>query len=199
MKTKILLFFILLFSSCATKVTTVLPIPEHESVDLGLSVKWAKYNVGATKPEERGQFFHWSNNEENYMSSMNDLRDLSIINIKYKLTPNNDVASELWDNGWRTPTMEELKELTEKCTWEWSEYNGAVGQLVTGPNGNSIFLPFTGIGDIQWGAIYTSKGYYWSSSVANDKEAYYLYFDLSQTSIKEITRKEKLVIRAVKD
>lgn len=199
---KNIIFFtliILSLNSCAHKITKVEAIPEHEYVDLGLSVKWAKYNIGANKPEEVGSYFIWGKeNGKNYMGSNAELYDQSIININNILTPNNDIVTELWDNDWRLPTKEDFEELKTKCTWEWSEYNGSVGQKITGPNGNSIFLPFGGIGDVQWGAIYTEQGYYWSSSVAENENAYYFHFDLSESSIKEINRLEKLTIRAVK-
>lgn len=194
----LILFTLLLLNSCAHKITKVEAIPEHEYVDLGLSVKWAKYNVGANKPEERGQYFQWGLEGTNVMQEKLDLYNDMIVTYKYELNAKNDIASLLWDNDWRIPTAAEFKELQEKCAWEWAEVNGVAGQEITGPNGNKLFLPFAGIGDVQWGAIYTDQGFYWSSSVAENGEAQCLQFDLSANKLNEKTRTEKLTIRAVK-
>lgn len=91
-------------------------VNDYEAVDLGLSVKWATFNYGAAAPEETGNFVHlWGAFED----------------------------GECWEN-WHTPTKDEMNELLYDCTWEWTTYNGVNGQLVTGPNGNSIFLPAAG-------------------------------------------------------
>lgn len=95
-------------------VTVPSLVSDYEAVDLGLSVKWATCNYGATAPEEVGEYV-WINTYE----------------------------VEGWTN-WRIPTEEELRELEYDCTWEWTTYKGMNGQLVTGPNGNSIFLPAAG-------------------------------------------------------
>ena len=87
----------------------------RESVDLGLSVKWATCNVGASAQDEKGNYLSW------------------------------EEASETnWGDGWRIPTMEECRELIDECTWTGTVQNGVTGYIVTGPNGNSIFLPFCG-------------------------------------------------------
>ena len=84
-----------------------------DCIDLGLSVKWAACNAGASSPEEEGTTFYLSSG--NYGG---------------------------YDTGrWRMPTVAEANELLESCTWEWGIYNGVNGYQVTGPNGNSIFLP----------------------------------------------------------
>lgn len=87
---------------------------EHEYVDLGLSVKWATCNLGASKPEEAGGDYWWGSN--------------SIFR---------DFAQELWGGSWRTPTKAEMEELLTECTWT-NQWNGT---KITGPNGNSIILP----------------------------------------------------------
>ncbi len=199
MKSKILILLpLLLLSSCAQRITKVEALPEHECVDLGLSVKWAKYNMGANKPEERGQYFQWGLKGTNVMQEKLDLYNDMIVNYKFELNEKNDIASILWDNGWRIPTAAEFKELQDMCTWEWAEVNGVAGQEITGPNGNKIFLPFAGIGDVQWGAIYTDQGFYWSSSTAENGESECLQFDLSVKKMQGKERTERLSIRAVK-
>ena len=115
----------------------------HEYVDLGLSVKWATCNVGATKPEEFGSYFAWGETspkstytKENYTyTEKPDILPLSA-----------DAANASWGGAWRLPTQEELDELLLKCTWTWCwNYNGnegLFGYIVTSKiNGNAIFLP----------------------------------------------------------
>ena len=64
-----------------------------------------------------------------------------IIDADGNLTAEYDVATANWGGSWRMPTLAEMKELINNCTWEWTTQNGVYGRKVTGPNGNSIFLP----------------------------------------------------------
>ena len=89
-----------------------------------------------------------------------------------------DAATANWGAGWRMPTQEELQELYDNCTREWTEQNGVSGRLLTGPNGNSIFLPAAGYRSDSSLYNAVSGGYYWSSSLNNyPVEAWLLYFD----------------------
>lgn len=112
------------------------------SVDLGLSVKWASCNIGATNPEQRGASFDW------------------------------DSAHQLEKDGWRLPTKEEFMELIQKCEKKWITQNGVKGFLFTATNGNTIFIPAAGgngcletelgrLADIDGENVY---GHYWSGS-----------------------------------
>ena len=153
-----------------------------EAIDLGLSVKWAPYNVGATKPEEYGGYYAWGETEEKeeytpetykyyYDSDGDDYTDedefedlgVDISSTKY------DVAHVKWGNGWRMPTKAELKELINKCVWERKTINGVIGRLVTGPNGNSIFLPgseyVVGTKENFYKTHVFDAGSYWGSEV----------------------------------
>ena len=132
---------------------TVVPFtPEY--VDLGLSVLWATTNVGARYPEGYGDYFAWGETEPKEAYSWDTYKwcnsaDTSI--TKYNnadgmttLLPEDDAATVNWGGKWRTPTKEELAELRLSCTWEWTTLNGINGHQVTGPNGNSIFIPAGG-------------------------------------------------------
>lgn len=140
-------------------------INRHGYVDLGLSVYWATFNVGGYSPEDYGDYFAWgetapktSYTNANYKISQNDsLNDISG-NTKY------DAASVLWETDyWRLPSEQELEELTNKCSWKWCNYRGTKGYEVTGPNGNSIFLPAAGFRDNSLNYL-GSTGCYWSGS-----------------------------------
>ena len=170
----------------------VFAIPEY--VDLGLSVKWATFNVGATKPEEYGDYFAWGETEPKEVydwstykwcnGSSSSLTKYCISSIygtvdnKTTLELSDDAARANLGGNWRMPTKAEQDELRTNCTWTWTTQNGVKGYKVTSKsNGNSIFLPAAG--DFYGTSLYDegSKGYYWSSSLYdNSSYAYYLSF-----------------------
>ena len=150
-----------------------------EAVDLGLSVKWASFNLGASKPEEYGKYYAWAGTT-GYASS--ESHDFSWKNTPYcndgnynswsKYTSGNatlessdDAATVNLGGSWRMPTHAELQELYNKCTWTWTSQNGINGYKVSASNGKSIFLPAAGY---RYGTSYAyvgSDGLYWSSQV----------------------------------
>ena len=172
--------------------TTLVDANGREYVDLGLSVKWATCNVGATSPEEYGDYFAWSetttketynygNRPPSYGLSSSELQSQGYIDSKYDLTAQYDAATANWGGDWRMPTYDELNELRKKCTWTWTTQNGVNGYKVTGPSGASIFLPAAGY---RLGSSLNDaggSGYFWSSSPDHyfDYFAYYLSFDSS--------------------
>lgn len=137
----------------------------HDYVDLGLSVKWATCNVGASRPEEYGNYYAWGEiqikseyTKENSLTFKKDMGNISG-NSRY------DVARAQWGSSWRLPTLTEIQELIDKCNWEWTTEGGHKGYRVTGPNGNSIFLPAAGY---RYGtSVYNqgSYGYSWSGAL----------------------------------
>ena len=126
----------------------------YEYVDLGLSVKWASYNIGATKPEEYGDYFAWGEVEpkETYSwatykwskGSSSSITKYNANDGKTVLDPEDDAATVILGENYRMPTVEEGNELIEQCTWIWTIYNNVAGYKITGPNGNYIFLPAVG-------------------------------------------------------
>ncbi len=151
---------------------------QYESVDLGLSVKWATFNVGATSPTDLGGLYGWgdvtgTNHSENSDEYPSANPPASICGTEY------DIATKMWGSEWRMPSQAEMVELAEKCTWEWTTVDGVNGMTVTGTNGNSIFLPAgaTRTGDTVSGMV-GKRGNYWSGTlwVSDNKFASYLYF-----------------------
>jgi len=191
-----------------------------ESVDLGLSVEWASCNVGATKPEEYGGYYAWGETEEkddyswstykwcngNHTSFTKYCLDSNYgdVDNKYSLEPLDDVAHMLWENNWRMPTIDEVHELMEKCSWMWTSINDVTGQKVTGPNGNSIFFPAAGY---KLGSEVTdcsSGGRYWSSTLdkslyRTDGNAYILGFGNTNINANAYRRDRGHSIRAVRN
>ena len=163
-------------------------IDGHEYVDLGLSVKWATCNVGASSPEKTGSKFAWGETSEkteytwaNYLNGGNTNIGSDIKGTKY------DAAYVNWGSKWRMPSETEVKELISKCTCKSLTINGVKGYQITGPNGNSIFIP----GD----------GSIWTSSISSNDEdrARYFYIHLIYNSmgIESLFRFKGLFVRAV--
>lgn len=178
------------FTFVATKNSTLTahfaknskPINGHEYVDLGLSVKWATCNVGATSPEDYGGYYAWGETEEKddyswstykWCKGSSDTMTKYCTNSSYgtvdnktTLEPQDDVAHVKWGGSWRMPTEAEQDELHNNCTWTWTTQNGVKGYKVTSKkNGNSIFLPAAGY---RYGTNFYNcggNGYYWSSSL----------------------------------
>ena len=141
---------------------------KHESVDLGLSVKWATTNVGAETPDAFGDYFCYGESEvkplylPEYYTADTNLGNIS--GTKY------DPARTAWGGGWRMPTMEELRELKEKCIWNHTSINGTDGWRVTGINGNSIFLPAAGYRYREWQYYIGVYGFYLSGTAYPGKQ-----------------------------
>ena len=158
----------------------------HEYVDLGLpsGTLWATMNVGASKPEERGDYFAWGetkpkdvyteSNYKYYDMSFNTITkyctrsaDGSIDN-KTELEMSDDAATVNWGINWETPSEEQFRELIRSgnTTISWTKLNDVEGCLiVSNKNGNRIFLPGTGY--YKNGTIYPSYyGAYWANSLS---------------------------------
>lgn len=155
------------------------------AVDLGLSVKWASCNVGASSPEQYGDYYAWgeTSTKDNYswsnykwcdgtlnsLTKYNTNSSFGSVDNKITLELSDDAAHVNWGDSWRMPSNAEWEELMEKCTWTWTTQNGVNGCKVTSmTNGNSIFLPAAGV---QSGSdLYDvgSRSNYWSSSLCTD-------------------------------
>lgn len=159
LKLILILAFALFLHSCGKTDDNV----KLHAVDLGLSVKWANMNVGATKPEANGLFFAWGEvepketyTEDNYKWSPDGYTSFTKYNIHSPgtvdnlatLAPEDDAAHVKLGGKWRMPTVAECNELCTECDWEVIEQNGVKGVKVTGRKegytGKSIFIPFSG-------------------------------------------------------
>lgn len=136
--------------------------PDTDLVDLGLSTKWAKYNVGATDEKQLGGLFGFGD-MTGFQTSIN-LEDYASADI-YKT--DRDVANKVYGSWVTMPTIDEFEELFTECKKEWVEdtENHVAGYKFTGPNGNSIFLPAAGTrtqGNVSGEGL---NGYYLSGSI----------------------------------
>lgn len=176
-----------------------------DAIDLGLSVKWAEHNVGATKSEEYGGYYAWGEIEEkdvyanvNYKYYDNNKEDFVSIGANISATEY-DIAYVSWGKDWRMPTQKEIEELCDGCSWLWTSVNGVNGYRVTGPNGNNIFLPAGGFrvdSDIEGRG---SEGRYWTGTLIENGYSYYLYFDDEIQECDYSHRSYGRTIRPVKD
>lgn len=194
---------------------------ENGAVDLGLSVKQAAYNVGATKPEEYGDYYAWGEVEtkEDYAETNYEFTNVDQYGDYYQVLPGGfsdisktqyDPATVNWGKEWRIPRKLELVELFDKSTFVRTTYNSIEGLRVIGPNGNSIFLPASGYRN-EYGGNYKGEfGYYWTSIYCDSytwssyKSVYIFGWNRSalgnwSTGISDIVSYYGLPIRAVKD
>lgn len=175
----------------------------QKCVDLGLSVKWAYYNVGASSPEDFGDLFAWGELEpkstysesnykhyENYGYTKYGIKEKGndIIDYKTTLDLSDDAAHHYYGGSWRMPTIREWEELHNLCTWEWTKYNTVAGYLVKGKNGNQIFLPYAGCKYYDYFNINTSS--YWTSSLEIDAPGNYAAYSSELTPSRHYMSKE---------
>ena len=171
----------------------------HAWVDLGLpsGTKWATCNIGATSPEEYGDYFAWGETSTKSYMSENSLTDGKYMN-DISGNAQYDAAVANWGGGWRMPTKSEMQELIDKCTWTWTAQNGVNGYKVTSTvNSNSIFLPAAGYRD---GASLNLAGYhgrYWSSTPNGNYSASCLNFGSSSRSVSSNYRHYGRTVRPV--
>ena len=203
--------------------TTQQQEPTGDWVDLGLpsGLLWATRNVGASSPEDYGDYFAWAETQpksyydwSTYSYTCNDDYDgltkyctdsdygcNGYFDNLTILQPGDDAATANWGGGARMPTKEEWQELYNNCTSVYTTQNGVNGRRFTGPNGNSLFLPAAGY---RWNVELSNAGYggdYWSSSLNTD-DPYYawgVYFDSGWAYVYGSMRYYGRSVRAVRE
>ena len=194
----------------------------HEYVDLALpsGTMWATMNIGASSPEEYGDYFAWGettpkgyydwgtykwcNNGDAGMLTKYCTSSSSGYNGftdgKTELDPEDDAATAAWGAEWRTPSLDQIQELIDNCTIEWTTKNGVNGRLFTSNiNGASLFFPAAGN---RWSSgLYdtSTDGYYWSRTLYTSylSNACCLYFKSGWVGNHNVNRMMGLSVRAV--
>ncbi len=144
-------------------------------VDLGLpsGTKWACCNVGASSPEEYGNYYAWGETETKEIYNWStyihcDGSGETCYEIGHDIQGTQyDVARVKWGGEWMMPTRTQIQELLDNCTHEWTTMNGVNGRRFTGPNGDNIFLPAAGARNEGSLLSAGKSGCYWSSSRLN--------------------------------
>ena len=174
----------------------------HAWVDLGLpsGTLWATMNVGASSPEDYGDYYAWgeieTKSEYNWSTykwcngSSNTLTKYCVsgtyvtygtVDNKTELETSDDVAYQMWGSGWRMPTIEQFRELQSECTYTWTMQKGVYGyKFASKVNSNTIFFPAAG----KWDSSLIGagdNGYYWSRSLytSSSSGAQNLFFNSS--------------------
>ena len=159
--------------SFSTKELHLCPDNNHpHMIDLGLpsGTKWACCNVGASMPEDYGEYYAWGetqtyNRDRPYAYSSSDNNYVyigtDISGTEY------DVAHVKWGEQYQMPNYEQGRELFGNCTSVWKSLNGVAGRIFTGPNGNTIFIP---AGGVYWYDVFYAgkEAYYWTSKNIDD-------------------------------
>ncbi len=145
----------------------------RESVDLGLSVEWATVNFdlaaqdcACAKPENRGGFYGWA--DPTGKKTSRDFEDYGGSKPQQNICGSDlDIVTLYWGNDWRLPSDAEFTELAEKCEWTYMETTEDLpGYKVTGPNGNSIFLPCAGTRTDEEIFAVGEMGCYWTGTLS---------------------------------
>ena len=188
---------------------------DYAYVDLGLPSGnlWATCNVGATTPEDYGDYFAWGETQpkdtynwdtyqygygydgyDAYITKYTGSDGLTI------LLPEDDAATANWGDNWRMPNKLEWQELYNNTTCTWTTQNGVNGRLFTASNGNSLFLPAAG--DRWDDELFQAgnRGFYWSSSLDTDEPGFALclYFASNNYYMSCPDRADGISVRAVR-
>jgi len=200
-----------------------IPVLAHAFVDLGLpsGTLWATCNVGAEKPEDCGDYFAWGETCTKELYDWKSYRYGNCVHNWFAMTkyctisdwgldgfvdslsvllPADDAATVNWGDDWRMPTKEEWEELHLKTTSVWTTRNGVEGRLLTGSNGNSIFLPATGF-FLDNELICPGLGIYWSSTLHSrfPERGWSFHYDMDECHVcGTYERSRGQIIRAVR-
>ena len=180
-----------------------------EQIDLGLpsGTIWAACNLGASSPEEYGDYYAWGETEpkdcyywDNYkFGDKNNLTKYNKKDNKVILDPEDDVAHIVLGGKWHIPTKEQIQELFDNTTNKKSEFNGVKGMLFTSEiNDNTLFFPFSGYKSFS--SVYGNHDcIYWSSSISDDSHNFAMVSDSDpyDYTLRNYYRSDGLCIRAV--
>ena len=220
------IFLLLIAAACSVAVYSQsldyeqgnAPVTSHEYVDLGLpsGTLWATMNIGATAPEEYGDYFAWGevtpkesytwttykwcNGNWDSMTKYGVKSSFGVVDNKTVLDPEDDAATMNWGSEWCMPTRAQQDELRNNCTSEWTTINGVKGCLLTSNiNQASLFLPFAGN---RWDTtLYNagSSGFYWSRNLkTTGAGSHSLFVSSNSMSTTDYSRGYGLSVRAVR-
>lgn len=197
-------------------------ITAGEYVDLGLpsGTLWATKNIGASKPEEHGDYFAWGetkgyndgktdfdwptykhcNGSSYRLLKYNSNSRYGKVDNRSELEFVDDAAYQNRGSSWCMPTYEQFKELKDNCSCRWVTYRGTKGLLVKGRNGNSLFFPASGFRMCRGISYFGSDGRYWTRTLKNDSpdHAFYFMFGTESRVLSDMPREMGISIRPVR-
>ncbi|MBR5030332.1 MAG: hypothetical protein IKX63_04420 [Muribaculaceae bacterium] len=220
MKKRLLLLMTLIASLSAWAIEQDNTPLSHDWVDLGLpsGTLWATTNIGATNPEDFGDYFAWGETQpkdvydwSTYMwcngsnfaltkyNNDSSHGNNGFVDNKTELEPEDDAATANWGSEWRMPSLEQIQELLNNCTTQWTAINGVNGRLLTSTiNGETLFIPANGYLD---GSTFNGGwGNYWSRTLDTSfsPQAYYLNFGSGLVRTYSLGRHQGFSVRAVR-
>ena len=170
----------------------------HDYVDLGLpsGTLWDTCNVGASSSEKYGDYFAWGETESKLYYDQStykfynegdeltkycndsDEEENGFVDYKTELDASDDVATAKWGKNWRMPSILELEELMDECSWTEETINGVRGYQISSSNGNHIFLPAANSRYEDSVGNSGNCGFYWSKTLLKEspKAAHILSF-----------------------
>ena len=189
-----------------TAIRAVGELTTIELVDLGLSVKWANKNIDADEESDNGGYYAWGETETKDTYTWANYEYCSGTEVSCVVIGSDIRKSKKYDRAYKystnlcLPTTDQWEELISKCTWKTATVNGVNGYRVTGPNGNTIFLPFSGCSYDGENHNVGSSAYYWASNyiMGENYRAQAAYIKSgSGTTVSKIRRRTGAAIRAV--
>ena len=220
MKKSLLLLVAMLASLSAWAIEQDNTTVSHDCVDLGLpsGTLWATTNIGATNPEDFGDYFAWGETQpkdvydwSTYMwcngsnfaltkyNNDSSHGNNGFVDNKTELDPEDDAATANWGSEWRMPSLEQIQELLNNCTTQWTAINGVNGRLLTSTiNGETLFLPANG--HLDGSTFNGGWGNYWSRTLDTSfsPQAYYLNFGSGLVRTYALGRQYGFSVRAVR-
>ena len=206
-------FVFILHFALSLQAQSTCPDGNHpHCIDLGLpsGTKWACCNVGANKPHEIGSYYAWGETKTKSLYIIDNYEHYShsyqlIQGIGYQIWATQYDAAFVKNHSWQMPSLDQIKELMDKCKYEWTSVNGINGARFTGPSGQSIFLPATGAylperhNNLWLSKLkgYGTHGCYWSGTLESPDYAYSLNFELSKPLYLKSDRPFGLTIRPI--
>lgn len=173
-------------------------------VDLGLSVKWAKWNIGAESTSEYGGYYGWGDNTGELVSPYANKYAVGNTSSSIAGNPNYDLAVAKWGGHWRLPTKAEYEEMVSaavNAAWTYDASGGVKKYIATFSNGNKLEFPYDGyMNSSCTEKSYDTHGFYWTADLGTDQMPY--YFHMSGPRSRSYTSTEKfmhLFIRPVYD
>lgn len=156
-----------------------------DTLDFGLSVRWADRNMGAASPKDRGRLIGWGDTTLTNLSKKKQYFPIKDVTNESSISGSQyDVAKVKWGNKWHMPTDTEMQELIDACNWSWVEEDdsvGVIGKLKTDET-KTIFFPVTGYREGEADPAEAAKGYYWTGSIVKNQTLYAKYLDFAKGS-----------------
>lgn len=169
--TALSIILVLLFTFLLPPSKEIVEIPT--AVDMGLSVHWATSNLSAPQETKDSYYAMWEDCTKNSYNSSN-----------YSPKTDSDVASVIWGEEWRLPTLDEFNELIENCSWDWQVVDNCEGYIATSKrNGAKLFFPAAGITINEKIVRKGREGYYLTSTICDtsSSEVHIINFSSSNT------------------